>query len=185
MSTDFQMVRTVRRGFAARLPSELISLVLEFANFENAGRKRAWFAEFGRFAHLVCEVWHAITAADYCCREGWHTIRTTSKIMKAGQTMLVGRNEAINLQMIIRARASRPDIDFKYEDSYLSCLQPIRISVGGRYIEIPPWAASFDEILDRQEYETERGMVWKPCPRKLPIKQMKRAPFRLKRSIHP
>ena len=94
--------------------------------------------------------------------------------MKAGQTMLVGRNEAINLQMIIRARASRPDIDFKYEDSYLSCLQPIRISVGGRYIEIPSWAALFDEILDKQEYETERGMEWEPCPRKLPIKQMKR-----------
>ena len=184
MTSDLVLTRIVRRGFAPRLPSALISLVLEFANFENAGRKRAWFAEFGRFAHLVCEVWHVITAADYCCREGWHTIRTTSKIMKAGNDASEG-NKAFNIQMLIKARTSRPDIDFKYEDSYLSCLQPIRISVGGRYIEIPPWAASFDEILDRQEYETERGMVWKPCPRKLPIKQMKRAPFRLKWSIHP
>ena len=134
MTSDYAMVTTVRRGFATRLPSALISLVLEFANFENAGRKKAWFAEFGRFAHLVCEVWHAITAADYCCREGWHTIRTTSKIMEAGQTMLEGKNVDINMQMLIKARTSRPDIDFKYEDSYLSCLQPIRISVGGRYM---------------------------------------------------
>ena len=41
MSTDFQMVRTVRRGFTPRLPLTLISLVLEFANFENGKRKRA------------------------------------------------------------------------------------------------------------------------------------------------
>ena len=184
MSTDFQMVMTVKHEFARRLSSDLVALVLEFANFENAERKQRCMVEFRRFANLVCDVWHAITAADYCCREGWHTIRTTSKIMKAGQTMLEGKNVGINTQMIEKARASRPDIDFKYEGSYLSCLQPIRISIGGKYIEIPPWAASFDEILDGQEYETERGIEWKPCPRKLPIKQIKRAPFRLKRSTH-
>ena len=37
MSTDFEMVTTVKREFARRLPSEL-----EFANWANAERKRAW-----------------------------------------------------------------------------------------------------------------------------------------------
>ena len=40
MSTDFQMVTTVKREFARRLPSDLVTLVLQFAN-ENSEWKRA------------------------------------------------------------------------------------------------------------------------------------------------
>ena len=50
------MVTTVKRQFARRLPSDLISLVLEFANFENAERKRAWLKKFKRFASIIPEV---------------------------------------------------------------------------------------------------------------------------------
>src|SRR5690349_2644296 len=41
MSTDFEMVTTVKREFARRLPSDLVTLVLEFSNEANAEWKQA------------------------------------------------------------------------------------------------------------------------------------------------
>ena len=52
MTSDLVMTRIVRRGFATRLPLALISLVLEFANFENAERKLQCIEEVNR----VCVV---------------------------------------------------------------------------------------------------------------------------------
>ena len=47
------MVTTVKREFARRLPTDLVSLVLEFANFANAERKRTCIEEVDR----VCVAW--------------------------------------------------------------------------------------------------------------------------------
>ena len=39
--TDYQIVKTVKRGFASRLPSVLVSLVLEYTNWVNEDLKKA------------------------------------------------------------------------------------------------------------------------------------------------
>ena len=70
MTSDFEMVTTVKREFARahasrRLPSDLVTLVLEFANFENAKRwskvnrhlltcrgPRCWGEDYERFTCL-------------------------------------------------------------------------------------------------------------------------------------
>ena len=49
MSTDFQMVTTVKREFARRLPFDLVTLVLEFANWMNEEQKRACITDFETF----------------------------------------------------------------------------------------------------------------------------------------
>ena len=56
MTSDFAMVTTVKREFARRLPTDLVTLVLEFANWANVERKRSCINELRRFvkiAHLV------------------------------------------------------------------------------------------------------------------------------------
>ena len=46
MTSDFKMVTTVKREFARRLPSTLVSLVLEFANWINEEQKRVCVRQF-------------------------------------------------------------------------------------------------------------------------------------------
>ena len=95
------MVTTVRRGFAPHLPPALISLVLEFANFENAERKLQCIEEVNR----VCVAWedwvsgvsrrknYRITNIDgpflnYCLREGYHNEASDNGVFKwAGERL--------------------------------------------------------------------------------------------------
>ena len=55
MTLDFQIVTTVKTEFAQRLPSDLVTLVLEFANWANTELKLAWLEEYSRFAKLIPE----------------------------------------------------------------------------------------------------------------------------------
>ena len=101
MTSDLVMTRIVRRGFATRLPLALISLVLEFANFENAERKLQCVEEVNR----VCVAWedwvsgvsrrknYRITNIDgpflnYCLREGYHNEASDNGVFKwAGERL--------------------------------------------------------------------------------------------------
>ena len=53
MTSDYQMVTTVKREFARRLPTELVTLVLEFANWVNIERKRVCLQECLKFAKTL------------------------------------------------------------------------------------------------------------------------------------
>lgn len=50
MTSDYAMVRTVRSEFARRLPSALVSLVLEFSNWANHELKKECTRDLYRFA---------------------------------------------------------------------------------------------------------------------------------------
>ena len=52
MTSDYQMVTTVKREFARRLPTELVTLVLEFANWVNIERKRAWLSKISMLRNI-------------------------------------------------------------------------------------------------------------------------------------
>lgn len=49
---DRAMVRTVREEFATRLPTTIVELILEFANWKNVARKRACLEELVLFKEI-------------------------------------------------------------------------------------------------------------------------------------
>ena len=54
MTSDFEMVTTVKREFARRLPTDLVTLVLEFANWSNHELKKDCMRDLYRFARHFC-----------------------------------------------------------------------------------------------------------------------------------
>ena len=125
MTADYAMVRTVRKGFAPRLPSTLISLVLEFANFENAGRKRAWLNEFRLFV-----------------RELEVNLSSNNSIgYQANRVRLgVGLRDDPSLQgyFVDRYWADvKSEIGLQMEPDYTSCMYPCALFLNGTTYVIP------------------------------------------------
>ena len=94
MTADFAIVTTVKRGFAPRLPSDLVGLILEYSNELNASLKhacinelkrmgRAWEVEVAFVYDIDCNdeqylegCWHITNIGgdflDDCLKEGYH-----------------------------------------------------------------------------------------------------------------
>ena len=51
-TSDFAIVTTVKCGFAPRLPSDLVGLILEYTNWANAERKRAWLSKISMLRNI-------------------------------------------------------------------------------------------------------------------------------------
>jgi hypothetical protein len=56
MTSDSKTVKAVRFSLARRQPSELVALMLEFANWGNHEQKEACMMEFDRFSKIIPEI---------------------------------------------------------------------------------------------------------------------------------
>ena len=126
MTLDFQIVTTVKTEFARRLPSELVTLVLEFANEANAELKRAYLDEFAVFVRMIAE------KNQYEPR----LIRLAATIVQQKPIEIV---DALNLHhganwsdhRNLQWRKERPDLDIKIEPDYVSCMHPTTLYYQG------------------------------------------------------
>ena len=148
MNTDYAMVRIVRRGFAARLlvnsfgiylPSALISLVLEFANFENAERKRAWLNEFRLF---VRELEVNLSSNNSI---GYQANRVRLGLGLRDDPSLKGYFEDQYWADV------KSDVDLQMEPDYTSCMYPSALFLNGTTYVIrrrETWRAKLRHLQD-------------------------------------
>ena len=120
MTSDYQMVTTVKREFAQRLPSDLVTLVLEFANEANAEQKRAWFDEFGKFAKIMSR--GILTSSP-------NSIGFLSRKIKEVPDYFKNTYWCLWHQQVLDRL---PELDLKLEPDYTSCLHPSPFYLDGR-----------------------------------------------------
>ena len=147
MTSDYAMVTTVKRQFARRLPSALVSLVLEFANFKNAERKRAFLVEFKRFTKVVSGPF------------GNSSIRFYTRTVLPCIDSDVYRSRQINSEL---ERDKRPDLDLRMEVDYTSCLHPSLLYLDGRSYIIKNWADSWQTM--KFEHNQKMNLIRKQIP---------------------
>ena len=139
MTADYAMVRTVRKGFAARLPSTLISLVLEFANFENAGRKRAWLNEFRLFVREL--------EVNLSCNNsiGYQANRVRLGVGLRGDPILQGYFQDQYWEGV------ESSVALQMEPDYTSCMYPSALFLNGTTYVIrrrETWRAKLRHLQD-------------------------------------
>ena len=75
MTSDFEMVTTVKREFARCLPSDLVALVLEFANWESYEAKQRCVEFVNKMRKLLNEIYEWLSWVP----QGRTTIRCRSQ----------------------------------------------------------------------------------------------------------
>ena len=117
MSTDYTMVTTVKTEFARRLPSDLVTLVLEFANWANTELKRAWLEEYSRFAKLIPEFYRPDSYFNILATA--HNLRERNRLIHPRLHRGPGEpNDVRNLRFSLEAPQGMAQI----EPYYASCL---------------------------------------------------------------
>ena len=139
MMSDYAMVTTVRREFSPRLPSALISLVLEFANWANVERKRAWLGEFRLF---VRELEVNLRSNNSI---GYQANRVRLGVGLRGDPSLQGYFEDQYWADV------KSDVDLQMEPDYTSCMYPSALFLNGTTYVIrrrETWRAKLRHLQD-------------------------------------
>ena len=139
MSNDFEMLTTVRRGFAPHLPPALISLVLEFANWANVERKRAWLGEFRLFAR---ELEVNLSSNNSI---GYQANRVRVGLGLRDDPSLKGYFEDQYWADV------KSDVDLQMEPDYTSCMYPSALFLNGTTYVIrrrETWRAKLRHLQD-------------------------------------
>ena len=157
MTSDYQMTCLVRQELAP-LPSDLVELVLDFAN-PNADRKQVMMDEFTRFAIIIPEI--------YIPDSGDNILATTYNI----------RNKIINPRLHTGPREPNSVRNLRYslepcidsytrlvpvpeiESDYASCLHPTTISGGGCTATIISWRDTWLWHLASNRTDNANGVL--------------------------
>ena len=139
MTSDYQMVTTVKREFARRLPTELVTLVLEFSNEANAERKRAWLIEFRLFVREL--------EVNLSCNNsiGYQANRVRVGLGLRDDPSLKGYFEDQYWADV------KSDVDLQMEPDYTSCMYPSALFLNGTTYVIrrrETWRAKLRHLQD-------------------------------------
>ena len=145
MTPDFAIVTTVKRGFASRLPSDLVGLILEFAN-SNAERKIAWQDEFRLFINIMAKGLLSASpdSIGFFARE--------LKNFPSGTHWPTMYWPAYNYQL----RAPYPGAAIVIESDYTSCLHPSPYYLNGKSFIIEGMVEGFKNKLQNLQNRIPR-----------------------------
>ena len=154
MTSDFEMVTTVKREFARRLPSDLVALVLEFANWRNAERKRAWLNEFAKFAAIIPESY--MPESDCNVATAVLMIYTEGADPRVPNTFVRETNTARNLRYSFQVPQG---VVIEIEPDYASCLHPATLYGGGGTATILSWEADWGRHFTQHLDDNKLGIL--------------------------
>ena len=153
MTLDFQIVTTVKTELSRRLPSDLVTLVLEFANWANTELKRAWLEEYSRFAKLIPEFYRPDSYFNILATA--HNLRERNRLIHPRLHRGPGEpNDVRNLRFSLEAPQGMAQI----EPDYASCLHPTTIYGGGGTATILSWRDAWLAHFLRNRTDNSNGV---------------------------
>jgi hypothetical protein len=150
MTSDYQIVAAVKTEFTRRLPSDLVALVLEFANC-NADRKQEMMSEFVRFAEIIPEMYQPNSEYNiYATVCALRKKRPDPRLHIGLGVPNAVRNLSFSLQCGPGAQI---------EPKYASCLHPTTICGGGCTATIISWRDAWLSHLAMNRTHNFNGVV--------------------------